>query len=64
MSVNETLICPHCGKEQYTHEPDDISAYCCLEKCEHCGKPIWYAVTVQREYSVMDDDQIGCGDFA
>lgn len=49
--MNEILICPQCGKEQYIHEPDDISAYSCLEVCEHCGELIFYAVDVTREYS-------------
>lgn len=56
----EALICPACGKEQYTHEPDDISAYCCFTECEHCGESILYSVTVTREYSAwtegVDDD--------
>lgn len=30
MTASETLICPHCGKEQYAHEPDDIGTYYCL----------------------------------
>lgn len=47
----EKLICPYCGKEQYTHEDDDISAYLCLEMCEHCGKQFWYSVEVKRYYS-------------
>ena len=59
MSVNETLICPHCGKEQYTHEPDDIGTYYCLEECEHCGELFWYSIEVSRSYSVMDYDQNG-----
>ena len=62
--VSETLICPHCEKEQYTHEPDGISAYCRLEECEHCGKSFWYSVEVTRRYGVMDYDQIGRGDNA
>ena len=62
--MSEILMCPHCGKEQYTHEPDDLSAYCCLEECEHCGQSFWYTVEVSRNYSVSDEDQIGCGDFA
>ena len=59
MSVSETLICPHCGKEQYTHEPDDIGTYYCLEECEHCGELFWYSIEVSRSYSVMDYDQNG-----
>lgn len=47
----EMLTCPYCGREQYTHEPDDISANICLETCEHCGKLFWYSVDVIREYS-------------
>ena len=58
MSVSETLICPHCRKVQYTHEPDDISAYCCFTECEYCGESFWYSVEVSRSYSVMDYDQI------
>ena len=58
MSVSETLICPHCGKVQYTHEPDDIGTYYCLEECEHCGELFWYSIEVSRSYSVMDYDQI------
>ena len=33
MNDGETLICPYCGREQYTHEPDDIpphSVCCCI----------------------------------
>lgn len=61
--MNELKPCPFCGKEQYTHEPDDISAYCCLEKCEHCGELFWYSIEVSRSYSVMDYDQIGREDM-
>ena len=64
MTTNEILICPHCGKEQYTHEPDDNGAYFVLEECEHCGKSFWYSVEVTRRYGVMDYDQIGRGDNA
>lgn len=46
----EKLICPYCGEEQYTHEPDEISAFMCLTECEHCGKKFWYSVSVRREY--------------
>jgi len=45
------LKCPYCGTEQYTHEPDDVSAYSCLTECEHCGKQFAYAVRVTREYA-------------
>lgn len=58
MTASETLICPHCGKEQYAHEPDDIGTYYCLEECEHCGELFWYSIEVSRSYSVMDYDQI------
>lgn len=54
---NENLICPYCGEEQYTHEPDDISADMCLTECEHCGKPFWYAVEVTRIYSPYQDGE-------
>lgn len=45
--MNEALVCPYCGREQYTHEPDDISALMCLTTCEHCDHEFWYAVTSQ-----------------
>ena len=45
------LVCPYCGREQYTHEPDDTSALMCLTTCEHCERQFWYAVEVTREYS-------------
>ena len=50
-NVEEKLTCPYCGSEQYGHEPDEISAYCCLEQCEHCEKEFWYSVSVRRTYS-------------
>ena len=46
----EKLICPYCGEKQYTHEPDEISSFCCITKCEHCGKQFEYAVDVTRNY--------------
>lgn len=52
----EELICPYCGHEQYTHEPDDISADMCLTECENCGRPFWYSVTVTRSYDSYKDD--------
>lgn len=52
------LECPYCGREQLTHEPDDISANSCWTECEHCGRHFWYAVTVARHYeSFKDDDE-------
>lgn len=27
--MDETLICPYCGQEQYGHEPDEITAFMC-----------------------------------
>lgn len=50
MHDEDRLICPYCEREQYTHEPDDISDFMCLTECEHCGKPFWYSVEVTREY--------------
>lgn len=47
----EQLVCPHCGAVQYNHEDDEITAHCCLETCENCGKKIWYSVEVTREYT-------------
>nr|DAO17242.1 MAG TPA: DNA-directed RNA polymerase [Caudoviricetes sp.] len=64
MTASETLICPHCRKVQYTHEPDKISAYCCITECEHCGKSFWYSVEVSYRYGVLDYDQIGREDNA
>lgn len=60
----EKLICPYCGKEQYTHEDDDISADFCLETCEHCGKQFWYSVEVTRYYSPREYDYEETPDFA
>lgn len=54
--MNEPLTCPYCGREQYTHEPDDISANMYLTECEHCGKSFWYSVDVIREYSSWEDN--------
>ena len=54
--MNEPLTCPYFGREQYTHEPDDISANMCLTECEHCGKSFWYSVDVIREYSSWEDN--------
>lgn len=48
--MDSGLICPYCGEEQITHEPDDITSYCCLVECEHCYKQFWYSVTVTRDY--------------
>ena len=48
---DEELKCPYCGYEQYCHEPDEISAYMCLDECENCGRKFWYTVIVTREYS-------------
>lgn len=53
---NENLRCPYCGKIQYTHEDDEISANMCWTKCEHCGKAFWYSVTVSREYVPFKDE--------
>ncbi len=56
----EALICPYCGREQYTHEPDDISAFLCLTECEHCGKSFWYSVEVTRYYNAYtEEDESG-----
>lgn len=54
--IEETLICPYCGKVQYTHDPDDISGDMCYTICEYCEKPFWYAVEVVRTYSAYKDD--------
>ena len=40
----ETLHCPYCGREQIMHEGDEISAFCCMTECEHCGNRFWYSV--------------------
>ena len=53
----DLLTCPYCGREQYTHEPDDISASCCSTECEECGKTFWYSVDVTREYYSYKDDE-------
>ena len=55
-NVEEKLTCPYCGSEQYGHEPNEISGYCCLERCEHCGKEFWYSVSVRRTYSTEKGD--------
>lgn len=55
--MGENLICPYCGREQYTHEPDDISADMCLTECEHCRRNFWYSVEVTREYSPRRDTE-------
>lgn len=55
---NETLVCPYCGREQYTHEPDEISGAMCLTECEQCEKEFWYCIKVTREYwSYKGEDQ-------
>lgn len=54
--MDETLICPYCGQEQYCHEPDEITAFVCYTQCEHCGKMFWYSVTVTRKYSATKDE--------
>ena len=51
------LICPHCGKVQETHEPDQISADMCWTQCEKCGKDFWYSVDVTREYDSWIEDE-------
>ena len=53
---DEALVCPHCHTEQYTHEPDEISAICCHVTCEHCEKNFWYSVDVTRSYSEYIDE--------
>lgn len=50
MSDKNVLICPYCGKQQYGHEDDDISADMVYTECEHCGREFWYSVTVTRDY--------------
>lgn len=57
--MDNELICPYCGREQYCHEPDDDSYLMCLTECEHCGKQFWYSVTVTRSYgsSPYNDDR-------
>lgn len=52
------LICPYCGEEQYTHEPDQIDALMCFAECEHCGKHFWYSVSVQRDYEATKEEDI------
>lgn len=54
---DENLICPYCDGVQNCHEPDEISAHCCLTECEHCGKAFWYSVTVRRDYSPYKEDE-------
>lgn len=54
---DDTLICPYCEKEQYTHEPDDISSDMCYMECEHCGENFWYSVTVTRSYDSYKDNE-------
>lgn len=51
------LICPHCGKVQETHEPDQISADMCWTQCEKCEKDFWYSVDVTREYDSWIEDE-------
>jgi hypothetical protein len=53
LEESEVLICPHCGKPQYTHEPEEISSCMSSTECEHCEKTFWYAVNVTRSYSVF-----------
>lgn len=53
---DKDLICPYCGSVQNCHEPDEISADCCLTECEHCEKLFWYGVTVRRDYNSYKDD--------
>lgn len=53
---DEVLVCPYCGQEQLTHEPDHISANVCCTECECCGKTFWYSVTVRRLYSSYKDE--------
>ena len=53
---SEILICPYCGGEQYTHEPDNVDALMANTECEHCGRLFWYSVTVTRLYSAYKDD--------
>lgn len=48
--TEDLLFCPYCGMQQYTHEPDDISADACCVTCEHCEKLFWYSVNVTRTY--------------
>lgn len=55
--MGEALVCPHCGREQLCHEPDDISAHLCLTQCESCDKEFWYSVTVTRTYSSWAEKQ-------
>ena len=49
--MSDHLICPFCGRTQFSHEPDEISADMCFTPCEFCGKFFWYAVTVERKYT-------------
>ena len=55
--MSKELICPHCGAAQETHEPDQISADMCLEKCEKCGKDFLYLVSVTRDYDSWIEDE-------
>ncbi len=54
---DDTLICPYCEKEQYMHEPDDISSDMCYMECEYCGANFWYSVTVTRSYDSYKDNE-------
>ena len=53
----ETLHCPYCGREQIMHEGDEISAFCCMTECEHCGNRFWYSVDVTRAYWPRRDEE-------
>lgn len=55
--MNEELICPFCARVQHCHEPDDISADCCMTECEGCGREFWYSVTVTRSYYAYDREE-------
>lgn len=51
--MDDVLICPWCGREQYTHEPDDISSLMCYTECEGCGKTFWYSVEINARIFVL-----------
>lgn len=55
---DDVLICPYCGREQRTHEPDAISAHTCHTECEYCDKGFWYEVTVTRSYNPYKDEDL------
>ena len=50
MPIDRYFLCPYCAGVQYVHEPDGECGGWSYTICSHCGKYVWYIVTVRGRY--------------